>query len=93
VAALRELFADYHGVSRSKTGVPDHYTTNPQAEVLVFEPIPTRYIKAVHFSDGAAIKPWKKGYDEAFWCKFIVNQQYFRARSDYEFWPSNQFGV
>jgi hypothetical protein len=93
VAALHELFADYHGVSRSKTGVPDHYTTNPQAEVLVFEPIPTRYIKAVHFSDGAAIKPWKKGYDEAFWCKFIVNQQYFRARSDYEFWPSNQFGV
>ena len=92
-AALRELFADYYGVSRSKPGVPDHYTTNPQAEVLVFEPIPTRYIKAVHFSDGAAIKPWKKGYDEAFWCKFIVNQQYFRARSDYEFWPSNQFGV
>lgn len=87
VTALEQLFNDpLIGLPQAK--VPPNYTTNPQAEVLVFDPIPTRYLKAIHFQDKTSLQPWEKGDTRLFWCKFVSNKTYFEPRMDYKQWQS-----
>ncbi len=45
--AFAELFKDWRTADRNRLGIPDNYPTNPQAEVLVFEPIPPKYITRI----------------------------------------------
>lgn len=37
VAALHSMFGDYGDIKRTTLNIPDHYTTNPQAEVLLLD--------------------------------------------------------
>ena len=42
-ASLVRMFKDYGSHKRDALNIPNRYTTNPQAEVLVFGDIPTKY--------------------------------------------------
>lgn len=53
--AFEQLFSDeVLGVKRF-SGLSCSYPTDPQAEVLVFSPVPKQYIKAVHFNSPSKI--------------------------------------
>ena len=49
VGALKAMFADIPEGLRAKLGIPDRYTTDPQAEVLVLETIHIKYIESVFY--------------------------------------------
>ncbi len=46
---LYSMFKDHLKNIRCSLESPDSYTTSPQAEVLVFDPIPAEYITEIHF--------------------------------------------
>lgn len=56
--ALVDLFGDYDYVYRKDLNIPNNYPTNPQAEVLVFNPIPTRFFQEVVFHDNLSLFQW-----------------------------------
>src|SRR5690606_3811934 len=53
VEALKAMFANTKDARRSQLEIPDRYTTDPQAEVLVMEPIPQTYIEGVYYQHSA----------------------------------------
>ncbi len=85
-SALVQMFADQHSYTRQSLAIPDGYTTDPQAEVLVFEPIDPKYIVEIHFYDRITMEDWVADYGQTFPQRCIVNHQYFNARSDYYAW-------
>ena len=67
-------------VYRRDSQTPTHYPTHPQAEVLVFDPIPVEYIQAVHFYNATVLEQWR---DSNPWInpeRLLHNQLYFRDR-------------
>lgn len=90
-AAFRAMFSDHSNMpDRSTLGIPDHYTTNPQAEVLVLEPIEPRYVMDVvvddrnRVNDIQALGHLIESYGER--ATFLHAKEYFGARSDYAHW-------
>lgn len=99
--ALRNMYVDYKDIERRDLNIPDNYPTNPQAEVLVFDPIPIKYIKAVNFFNYEVAYRWTSKnqllhsslhlnytYDKRDAnCSYRYN--YFSPRSDHLKWKSN----
>lgn len=78
---LKKMFADEP--LRKKLSLPDNYTTDDQAEVLVFEHIMPEYIKEVHFVDYSTMVVWLQRYGDKT-DKSIKNDKfYFEVRSDF----------
>ena len=75
-----DAFRDTNGDSfqRSSPRIPNHYPTHPQAEVLVFAPIPVKYFKEVHFYNETALEQWCHSNPGNYPPKFSVNQRYFQ---------------
>lgn len=48
---FREMFGDCSGKVRADLKLPDHFPTNPQAEVLCLETIEPEYFMAIHVDD------------------------------------------
>ena len=74
-------------ILRDSLKIPENYPTHPQAEVLVFDPIPTQYIKAICFEnadarDAARMKCESSGIDADHRIRFYPSPQYFRYRRD-----------
>ena len=61
--------------------IPDCYTTDPQAEVMVKGVIPADYIEGI-VCDGSF------GIDNKLPCKCFVDYTYFAPRMDYKEWPA-----
>jgi hypothetical protein len=89
--ALEAMFVDHEGMpSRAALRIPDNYTTNPQAEVLVLEPIEKELIidalvdskERIRNIQNLAntIRPFNGQY------KFLHGKHYFDARQDYCHW-------
>ena len=62
--ALRSLFCEeFHDgtrvISRDSLAIRENYPTNPQAEILVFDRIPSRYINTIVFYRYFAQEQWK----------------------------------
>lgn len=97
--ALRGMFGDFYNIRHQDLPIPDPYLrhprdaypTHPQAEVLVLDPIPMRYIKAIYFWDAAAQKQWLPSSTGTTYETFCTNRQYFEPRRDYEVWKSENF--
>ena len=88
--ALNNMFKEYYRtISRQSLSIPDHYTTYPQAEVLVCNPIPVEYIKEVHFYEKSALEQWYSRNSEIDAETFLVCEQYFRPRFDWQVWQSD----
>lgn len=88
VSEFRKMFDDFNQIYREQLNIPKNFPTNPQAEVLVFEPIAPRYIKEVHFYDKEARQKWHGENLGAYQMKLVVNQQFFRPRQDHLKWSS-----
>ena len=69
-------------ISRSSE-LHDKYTTNSQAEVLVKEHIPTKYIKEIFFENNIIANQFQDSFNPKF--KITVDRKYFSPRSDFEY--------
>lgn len=89
IEALTAMFADYPDVPRATLGIPDAYPTHPQAEVLVFEPIPLQDIVAIIFNDSSLAQHYAAqnlGPQIASGQKY---SNYFYARTDFDKWKAH----
>jgi hypothetical protein len=89
-SALMQMFTDYDQVCRQNLQIPDCYPTNPQAEVLVFDPIPPFYVNAVHFWSEDALQQWIEDNPYLDSQMLCVSQQYFQPREDWVMWETTQ---
>jgi len=85
-SSLEKLFLDYKTIQREDLSIPDWFPTNPQAEVLVNNPIPATYFLRVYFFDDASFSNWLKNHKDGHQNLFAVEPGYFCARCDYSFW-------
>ena len=89
-AAFLELFKDRKGYpKRETTGVRSYYPTNPQAEVLVFGTISTKYIRNVLFENDNISNKYRKIISNATpfksdASKFRYFKWYFKLSCGYE---------
>ena len=87
-----KLFSDIH--KRHELSIPDSYTTNPQAEVLVLDVIEPKYFSSINFNEKLKIKnPNKisdiiKPFQSRF--EFKINRDLFTYRKDYTHWLSEK---
>lgn len=88
--ALEDMFGDFYDIKHQSLSIPQNYPTHPQAEVLVFNPIPMQYIKAIYFWDTDAQNqhlPIRTGTVYETSC---IDRHYFEPRSDSKVWkPAN----
>ncbi|MCR5012476.1 MAG: DUF4433 domain-containing protein [Lachnospiraceae bacterium] len=93
--AFISLFDDKEGFpSRAdKPVTADFYPTNPQAEVLVFSPIPIECITAVYFKSDEDLTRYREVVPTGI-CKsekdLSVNPMVFSPRNDYEKWKKKE---
>ena len=85
--ALESLFEDklYYGtreIVRQSLAIPNNYTTNPQAEILVFDRISPEYIKKIVFYDYTILSRWQSNT----LVSTVVDKFYFKYRHDYSHW-------
>jgi hypothetical protein len=79
------MFEDFYNIKHQDLQIPDNYPTHPQAEILVFNPIPVRYIK-----NSTALAQWMSGNRAAYSQTFSSDPQYFQPRDDWKEWkPAN----
>lgn len=85
VEALRSLYDEFPGKpSRQRLGIDQVFTTNPQAEVLVFDNIEVDNILGVAFKSSSVKKRYEHLIPDTVESKVI--SQLFKYRSDYEYW-------
>ncbi len=90
--AFARMFSDSDGVSRQELwdlNIPRNYPTNPQAEVLVFDTVPTTYLREVHFHDIRALESWQHNHSTAVQAKMSYGPTYFLPRKDSELWQQD----
>jgi hypothetical protein len=83
---FEKMFSDSPQNDRSQLGIPDNFTTDPQAEVLVCEPISRSYIKSVCFSHIQNKENWQNLYHNYPSELFNNNPKFFSYRNDFSFW-------
>ena len=81
INGLKKLFDDDE--LRRKIGLPDYFTTNPQAEVLVKDEIPVSYIKSINFNRYIP-SDIKIKYNNTF--DLYVDSDLFKYRFDFKYW-------
>ena len=89
--ALKGMFENFYNIKHQDLLIPQNYPTHPQAEVLVFDPIPVRYIKAIHFQNETVLEEWRSVNAELYSQTLSANRQYFDPRKDYEVWRTKNF--
>jgi hypothetical protein len=85
LAAFQRMFGDYGSIQRQALGIPLHYPTNPQAEVLALSGVPRKYIMGVAVLNTAMqqqVQADHPGVDVR------VLWQYFRYRQDFATWKN-----
>lgn len=81
------MFSDSERVKRETLELPNNFTTYPQAEVLVFNPINTQYIDTVHFHNLDVGNWWIKQNSGHNLQKFYSGYRYyFSPRQDWQMW-------
>ena len=85
LAKFRELFGDCCGKVRGVLNLPDHLTTNPQAEVLCLDTIEPAYFHGVLLSDRATYNTYKSRYSGI---EFMHDTHYFSYRNDWSHWKN-----
>jgi len=78
-------------LQRANLGIPPHYTTDPQAEVLCLESIPNKYIRKIYVENEKAKFDLVSHYPDLP-IAIEVKNEFFRPRVDYMHWR-NPYGV
>lgn len=89
INAFLSLFEDLpYPRTRSNMNLPTNYPTNPQAEVLVFDRIPTSCFIGVIFDKKQCYYKYKNLLDNAKIMAYMNNPKnnFFSCRKDYSFW-------
>lgn len=81
LAAFQALFQDYKGKARADLGIPNHFPTNPQAEVSCFDAIEPAYIDGVWLDDVRAAQALQGRHPNVY-----NNSQYHWPRIDHNHW-------
>jgi len=82
--AKYEKFVLMFGQSNLRSpNLPDEYTSDPQAEVLVSDYIPTKYIKEIFFEDIESANNFTRNFNPN--VKVTVDRKYFKYRADYSY--------
>lgn len=85
LANLKKMFENEK--LRNKLLLPENYTTDPQAEILIKDKIPPEYIKKVYINDLNNYYDAKKFIIEDGLC---FDSRYFSPRLDYEHWKEKE---
>lgn len=86
IDSWREMFTEnFKGKIRSSLGISNFYTTNPQAEILVFDKIEPKYIMGTLFENSTIMEKYKQYLPES--SNSQVQDWVFKPRLDYEQWP------
>lgn len=87
--SFERMFHDvsYKGVTvlRENIEIPNRFTTNPQAEVLVFSDIPIRYVNEI-FCESIDQKQFLENRIKSISVNW--NRSFFKYRNDYEIWKT-----
>jgi len=83
LAALQGMYGDFEGTARSELKLPNHYTTNPQAEVLLLDGVPKDYLAGVLVAT-ESLKAKLKATHTGLRVK--LSPPHFLYRHDYEHW-------
>jgi hypothetical protein len=96
--ALKSMFEDIPpSIKRANLSIPDEYTTDPQAEILILGPINPDYIVSINFNgrdkikDMATMKRLFQPYTSNF--KFLHDESLFTYRKDYDHWRRDQLST
>lgn len=87
--ALEEMFTEVDPISgntRAALGLKPWEPTNPQAEVLCFEPIPVYMIKTVYFETEQRLLGFIDRYGDAHLFELEVDKTFFAPRHDWRSW-------
>lgn len=88
--SFENMFKNRGEHKRGEMGLPDNYTTDPQAEIMVKSYIPVNCIKKIYFPNNsidteiATLLKNRNIISE-------VDNKLYNCRQDYAFWPSDQF--
>jgi len=93
------LFADFEGskngqpytIERQSLKILPNFTTNPQAEVLIFGKIPQTAITTVHFQSSNDLEAFQTQCVLPNDVKLEVGSNLFSYRDDYSTWKSSTF--
>ena len=91
--SLENMFKDFGTKKRLDLNIPKKYTTNPQAEVLVFGNIPLNYFLNICFFNENAKLSWLDSNSTNKEGLIIVTNKCFSARKDYKFWKKKNDGI
>ena len=83
IVAFESMFEERPKWTREFTKLPEHYTTNPQAEVLVFDQIEPKHISGVYTDDKNIADEWNA---KKLGIEFFVRGDLFDNRHDWKFW-------
>ena len=74
--------------NRDDLDIPDHYTTNPQAEIVSGDIVSPKYIKQVIFENDIDKQLWLENNVEFqnSSVNFAVDESFFGPRNDYPYW-------
>lgn len=81
-----KMFSNIGIINRETLNIPDNYTTDPQAEVLIEGHIEVKYIDEIIFKSYEDYNNFINNNQLKSNIKFKVNSRYFSARSDYNYW-------
>jgi len=83
-AAFSGMFDDFGEKVRATLKIPDHYPTNPQAEVLAFDPIEPAHIFGVALQRPELVAIYSQRYGNTH--RFVHGPSFFQPRTDYAAW-------
>jgi len=81
--ALRAMFDDREGRTRDGLRIPDHFPTDPQAEVLLMDGVDLGYIEGVCHQTLAALNRFRAEFSRH---RHWPSSGLFDPRCDYEHW-------
>lgn len=73
-----------NGPTREKLGIESWYPTSPQAEILVFDKVPTSYFHSAFFNNNNTLNEYIEIIPQGIKAK--VYSRAFSYRKDWEFW-------
>jgi hypothetical protein len=90
-AGLQAMFAEPYAGLRSSLGLPEHYTTDPQAEVLAFGNIGPEYFTSVElYAASRRADVETRIHERLPSLRILKSSSWFNCRNDHEFWKGRR---
>lgn len=86
ISGFNKMFSDI-SAQRSELTIPDCYTTDPQAEIMVFENIEKKYIMGYAVESSNNLKLFSIKFPNT---KFTHINSFFSYRKDFQYWKDKQ---